>query len=371
MATTKTKKPTKTPLLPPQTTIDPSKIYGFDEAVRNFETNPASLDFPKHPVFPNPRISRGEASMEIIDSVREGRKLRVPLLTMEHEGEVVLLDGETRLIGVAKERAVDASAFPEVPISVYTAETVEEAIAVMYQVNRDREDIDAILFARFLHKAHTDSGKTVQELAKIIGEPHRGGVRKVTWLLELAESEALQDATKSLTPEVTEQIANRFDTEEEREAKIEETKQVAEKVKEEAKAKGKPVTHEQAVKTAAKQTKATRTNKTALGIHDVMHRAMQAIKDLRRLEPADFDNWIADLRSDKDTEDIEEWYLDIPQADYYLLRFMILCECAHLSPTSVNCDDPFNSVRETVLNYLAELDERALKQVLPNDNTKT
>lgn len=359
----------KTAELPPQTTISPDRIYGFTEAVSTFERT-ATYDMPSHPDYVNPRTSRGEASMEVTEAVRESRRILVPILVMDVAGEVILIDGRNRLMGAAAARADDPTSFKEVPVAIFTAQSRQDALIQMAVININRENLDEMSLATLLRDLNQgEVGMSVDDLAALIGRPNRGGKRKVTQLIELVSSDTLVKAVEQgdIPANVAEQIASRFQDEESREEAVERTKKVAEDIVKDAAAEGKQITKEEAVTKAAKVTKATRANRTALTLPDLMHRICTCLKELRQFYEADYSRWFSDLQNEaiSDEEVNFDWCYETFEGTVLMTRILVLAEAAQLALQTLDYSEPTAMAAGTMRRVLAEMDPKALKQLTP------
>lgn len=361
----------KTADLPPQTTIAPDRIYGFTEAVRTFERT-ATYDMPSHPDYINPRTHRGEASMEVTEAVRESRRILVPILVMDVAGEVILIDGRNRLLGAAAARADDPTAFREVPVAIFTARSRQDALIQMAVININRENLDEMSLATLLRDLNQgEAGMSVDDLAALIGRPNRGGKRKVAQLIEMVSSETLVKAVEQgdIPANVAEQIASRFQDEEAREEAVERTKKVAEDIVKEAASEGKQITKEEAIAKAAKVTKATRANRTALTLPDLMHRICTCLKELRQFYEADYSRWFSDLQNEaiSDEEVNFDWCYETFEGTVLMTRVLVLAEAAQLALQTLDYSEPTAMAAGTMRRVLAEMDPKALKQLTPMD----
>lgn len=359
----------KTAELPPQTTISPDRIYGFTEAVSTFERT-ATYEMPSHPDYVNPRTSRGEASMEVTEAVRESRRILVPILVMDVAGEVILIDGRNRLMGAAAARADDPTSFKEVPVAIFTAQSRQDALIQMAVININRENLDEMSLATLLRDLNQgEVGMSVDDLAALIGRPNRGGKRKVTQLIELVSSDTLVKAVEQgdIPANVAEQIASRFQDEESREEAVERTKKVAEDIVKDAAAEGKQITKEEAVTKAAKVTKATRANRTALTLPDLMHRIGTCLKELRQFYEADYSRWFSDLQNSEipDEEVNFDWCYETFEGTVLMTRVLVLAEAAQLALQTLDYSEPTAMAAGTMRRVLAEMDQKALKQLTP------
>jgi hypothetical protein len=158
-----------------------SAIFGYSEGQATIED---------HPDFPNPRDPT-RMSREIIDGVKESGKFDDDLLVFRHtDGNIIILDGKTRMTSAAEERAEhpDSKKFERVPIQWFKG-TVEEA--QIEQIRRNlpglkdplNEVEQAVAIKRLI-----DIGIAREKIAKNLGWEGRGGSRRVNNVLAILDS---------------------------------------------------------------------------------------------------------------------------------------------------------------------------------------
>lgn len=354
------------------TTLDPNEIFGFTTAVEQYADS-GKLNIEQHPLIPNPRTEITEESMNIINNVAESGNITTPIVVTEWQGEIIVLDGRTRLMGAVKASTTEETKFDKVPVTYHPISSVEEGLALALRMNIERVNLDENALLLLLGTLHNQDpkGYTPQVLAQLIGRDHKGGVRYVKSAIKAFNSPALRKNVedRTLPADVARQVSSRHDSEEEIEKAVDKTVRRAAKVRQEAQEKGKEISQEAAVKKAAKATKASRSNHTALPLPDLRHRIAQALTEMCSTTYASaadrklMQEWLVSIvEGDEDTE-VTEWPAFEGQDAYQVLmaRVITLAEAANYAVETIEASNLYPRIPHTIRNVWDNMskDERA------------